>query len=82
MVHEAGFPLTPSGGTGRTAEGFPETTCVLSQNNPLYFIGGAALVLNCLSIAQANPVESLRNDILGRHCYFLLILAFLALLVF
>ena len=39
--------------------------------NPLYFIGGAALVLlivlgvvvlNCLRIAQANPVESLKNE--------------------
>ena len=39
--------------------------------NPLYFIGGALLVLtivlgvvvlNCLRIAQANPVESLRNE--------------------
>ena len=39
--------------------------------NPLYFIGGAALVLlivlgvvvlNCLKIAQANPVESLKNE--------------------
>ena len=39
--------------------------------NPLYFIGGAALtllivlsvvVLNCLKIAQANPVDSLKNE--------------------
>ncbi|MDD7490313.1 MAG: ABC transporter permease [Bacteroides sp.] len=39
--------------------------------NPLYFIGGAALtllivlsvvVLNCLKIAQANPVDSLNNE--------------------
>ena len=39
--------------------------------NPLYFIGGALLVLlivlgvvvlNCLKIAQANPVESLKNE--------------------
>ncbi|MBO7371948.1 MAG: ABC transporter permease [Bacteroidaceae bacterium] len=39
--------------------------------NPLYFIGGAVLVLlivlgvvvvNCLSIARANPVESLKNE--------------------
>ena len=39
--------------------------------NPLYFIGGAVLVLlivlgvvvlNCLRIAQANPVESLKNE--------------------
>ncbi len=39
--------------------------------NPLYFIGGAALVLlivlgvvvlNCLRIASANPVESLKNE--------------------
>ena len=39
--------------------------------NPLYFIGGAVLVLlivmgvvvlNCLKIAQANPVESLKNE--------------------
>ena len=39
--------------------------------NPLYFIGGAALVLlivlgvvvlNCLRIARANPVESLKNE--------------------
>ena len=39
--------------------------------NPLYFIGGAALVLlivlgvvvlNCLRIAQSNPVESLKNE--------------------
>ena len=39
--------------------------------NPLYFIGGAALVLlivlgvvvlNCLKIARANPVESLKNE--------------------
>ena len=39
--------------------------------NPLYFIGGALLVLaivlgvvvlNCLRIAQANPVESLKNE--------------------
>ena len=39
--------------------------------NPLYFLGGALLVLaivlavvvlNCLHIAQANPVESLKNE--------------------
>ena len=39
--------------------------------NPLFFIGGAALVLlivlavvvlNCLKIARANPVESLKNE--------------------
>ena len=39
--------------------------------NPLYFIGGALLVLaivlgvvvlNCLQIAHANPVESLKNE--------------------
>ena len=39
--------------------------------NPLYFFGGAALVLlivlgvvvlNCLNIARANPVESLKNE--------------------
>ena len=39
--------------------------------NPLYFIGGAArvllfvlgvVVLNCLCIARANPVESLKNE--------------------
>jgi putative ABC transport system permease protein len=39
--------------------------------NPLCFIGGAVLVLlivlgvvvlNCLRIAQANPVESLKNE--------------------
>ena len=39
--------------------------------NPLYFIGGAllvlaivlgVLVLNCLRIARANPVESLKNE--------------------
>lgn len=39
--------------------------------NPIYFIGGAALVLlivlgvvvlNCLKIARANPVESLKNE--------------------
>ena len=39
--------------------------------NPIYFIGGAALVLlivlgvvvlNCLRIARANPVESLKNE--------------------
>ena len=39
--------------------------------NPLYFIGGAALVLlivlavvvlNCLKIVRANPVESLKNE--------------------
>ena len=39
--------------------------------NPLYFVGGAALVLlivlgvvvlNCLRIARANPVESLKNE--------------------
>ena len=39
--------------------------------NPLYFIGGAALVLaivlgvvvlNCLRIARANPVDSLKNE--------------------
>lgn len=39
--------------------------------NPLYFIGGAALtllivlsvvVLNCLKIARANPVNSLKNE--------------------
>ena len=39
--------------------------------SPLYFIGGAALVLlivlgvvvlNCLKIARANPVESLKNE--------------------
>ena len=39
--------------------------------NPLYFIGGALLVLfivlgvvvlNCLKIARANPVESLKNE--------------------
>ena len=39
--------------------------------NPLYFIGGAILVLaivlgvvvlNCLKIARANPVESLKNE--------------------
>lgn len=39
--------------------------------NPLYFLGGAALVLlivlgvvvlNCLRIARANPVESLKNE--------------------
>lgn len=39
--------------------------------HPLYFIGGAALVLlivlgvvvlNCLKIARANPVESLKNE--------------------
>ena len=39
--------------------------------NPLYFIGGAALVLlivlgvvvlNSLKIAHANPVESLKNE--------------------
>ena len=39
--------------------------------NPLYFIGGTALVLlivlgvvvlNCLRIARANPVESLKNE--------------------
>ena len=39
--------------------------------NPLFFIGGAALVLlivlavvvlNCLRIARANPVESLKNE--------------------
>ena len=39
--------------------------------NPFYFIGGAALVLlivlgvvvlNCLRIARANPVESLKNE--------------------
>ena len=39
--------------------------------NPLYFIGGAAqvllivlavVVLNCLRIARANPVESLKNE--------------------
>ena len=39
--------------------------------NPLYFIGGAFLVLaivlgvvvlNCLKIARANPVESLKNE--------------------
>lgn len=39
--------------------------------NPLYFIGGAALtlmivlsvvVLNCLKIARANPVDSLKNE--------------------
>ena len=39
--------------------------------NPLYFIGGTALVLlivlgvvvlNCLKIARANPVESLKNE--------------------
>ena len=39
--------------------------------NPLYFIGGAVLVLlivlgvvvlNCLHIARANPVESLKNE--------------------
>ncbi|MBO6083353.1 MAG: FtsX-like permease family protein, partial [Bacteroidales bacterium] len=39
--------------------------------NPLYFIGGALLVLaivlgvvvlNCLRIARANPVESLKNE--------------------
>jgi len=39
--------------------------------NPLYFIGGVALVLlivlcvvvlNCLRIARANPVESLKNE--------------------
>ena len=39
--------------------------------NPLYFIGGAVLVLlivlgvvvlNCLNIARANPVESLKNE--------------------
>ena len=39
--------------------------------NPLYFLGGALLVLaivlgvvilNCLRIARANPVESLKNE--------------------
>ena len=39
--------------------------------NPLYFIGGAVLVLaivlgvvvlNCLRIARTNPVESLKNE--------------------
>ena len=39
--------------------------------NPLYFLGGAILVLlivlgvvvlNCLRIARANPVESLKNE--------------------
>ena len=39
--------------------------------NPLYIIGGAVLVLlivldvvvqNCLRIARANPVESLKNE--------------------
>jgi hypothetical protein len=39
--------------------------------SPLYFIGGALLVLlivlgvvvlNCLRIARANPVESLKNE--------------------
>ena len=39
--------------------------------NPLYFIGGALLVLlivlgvvvlNCLKIARANPVVSLKNE--------------------
>ena len=39
--------------------------------NPLYFIGGAVLVLaivlgvvvlNCLHIVRANPVESLKNE--------------------
>lgn len=39
--------------------------------NPLYFIGGAAMtllivlsvvVLNCLKIARANPVDSLKNE--------------------
>ena len=39
--------------------------------HPLYFIGGALLVLtivmgvvvlNCLRIARANPVESLKNE--------------------
>ena len=39
--------------------------------NPLYFIGGAVLVLlivlgvvvlNCLRIASANPVDSLKNE--------------------
>lgn len=39
--------------------------------NPLYFIGGAAIViliilsvvvLNCLSISRANPVDSLKNE--------------------
>ena len=39
--------------------------------NPMYFIGGAVLVLlivlgvvilNCLRISRANPVESLKNE--------------------
>ena len=52
---------------GKLLEMFAEKVSL----NPLYFIGGALLVLliilsvvvlNCLKISQANPVESLKNE--------------------
>ena len=53
------------------ARGWLEQFAEKVSLNPLYFIGGALLVLaivlgvvvlNCLRIARANPVESLRNE--------------------
>ena len=53
--------------SGKLLEMFAEKVSL----NPLYFIGGALLVLaivlgvvvlNCLRIARANPVESLKNE--------------------
>jgi putative ABC transport system permease protein len=53
--------------SGKLLEMFAEKVSL----NPLYFIGGAVLVLaivlgvvvlNCLRIARANPVDSLKNE--------------------
>ena len=53
------------------ARGWLEQFAEKVSLNPLYFIGGAVLVLaivlgvvvlNCLRIARANPVESLKNE--------------------
>ena len=53
------------------ARGWLEQFAEKVSLNPLYFIGGALLVLaivlgvvvlNCLRIARANPVESLKNE--------------------
>lgn len=71
MVLSVGMAVLASVGAFFVARRWLEQFAEKVSLSPLYFIGGALLVLaivlvvvvvNCLKIARANPVESLKNE--------------------
>ena len=71
LVLSAGMAVIACAGAFFVAHKWLEQFAEKVSLNPLYFLGGALLVLtivlgvvvlNCLRIARANPVESLKNE--------------------